>query len=64
MEKEKHINSKSYEKFNLRLNNVKKVVNTFLNTKKNIIGYGASTKGNIILNHCGIDKAKLKFMYY
>ena len=43
LEKEKLINSKSYKEFNLRLNNVKKVVNTFLNTK-NIIGYGASTK--------------------
>ena len=62
LEKEKLINSKSYKKFNLRLNNVKKVVNTFLNTKKNIIGYGASTKGNIILNHCRIDKTKLKFI--
>ena len=28
----------------------------------NILGYGASTKGNIVLNHCGINSKKLKFI--
>ena len=32
--------------------------------KKNhsISGYGASTKGNIVLNHCKIDNKKLKYI--
>ena len=31
------------------------------NTKK-IVGYGASTKGNIILNHCKITSKDLKYI--
>ena len=27
-----------------------------------MIGYGASTKGNIVLNHCGIKSEKLKYI--
>ena len=30
--------------------------------KKKIVGYGASTKGNIILNHCKINSNKIKFI--
>ena len=30
--------------------------------KNNIIGYGASTKGNIVLNHCKITNKKLKYI--
>jgi len=63
LNEEKTINQDSYRKFNLRLENVKKVINQFLdNTKKKIIGYGASTKGNIILNHCKINYKKIKFI--
>ena len=29
-----------------------------------MIGYGASTKGNIILNHCKIKSNLLKFIAY
>ena len=60
--KEKTINKYSYKKFNLRLQNVKKVLNHFIHSTKNIIGYGASTKGNIILNHCDIDTKKIKYI--
>jgi NDP-4-keto-2,6-dideoxyhexose 3-C-methyltransferase len=60
---EKKINENSYKKFNLRLQNVSKVVNHFINEKKNkIIGYGASTKGNIILNYCKLNNKKLKYI--
>jgi len=63
LNEEKFINQDSYKKFNLRLENVKKVINHFLdNTKKRIVGYGASTKGNIILNHCKINSNKIKFI--
>ena len=30
--------------------------------KAKIIGYGASTKGNIVLNHCGINSKKIKYI--
>ena len=60
---EKQINENSYKKFNLRLQNVSKVVNNFFNEKnKKIIGYGASTKGNIILNYCKLNDKKLKYI--
>ena len=60
LKEESFINFESYKKFNLRLDNVKKVVNNFLENNKKVIGYGASTKGNIILNHCGIKSDKIK----
>ena len=58
------IKSKSYQRFNIRINNIKKNINLFFNKnkKKNIIGYGASTKGNVVLNHCGISNKKLKYI--
>jgi hypothetical protein len=62
---ENNINNKSYDQFNQRIYNVKKNIIFFLNkfakTKK-IIGYGASTKGNIVLNHCGISSKHMKFI--
>jgi NDP-4-keto-2,6-dideoxyhexose 3-C-methyltransferase len=62
-EAERLINNDSYKRFNLRLENVKKTINHFLERpNKKIIGYGASTKGNIILNHCKIDSRKIKFI--
>ena len=30
--------------------------------KSKVFGYGASTKGNIVLNHCGINSKKLKYI--
>ena len=63
LDEEKLINFDTYKKFNLRLQNVKKVINFFLRNNKNkVIGYGASTKGNIILNHCKIKSDLLKFI--
>lgn len=62
--KESLINKNSYSKFNNRIDNTKKVLNLFLKNinSKDIIGYGASTKGNIVLNHCGIDNKKIKYI--
>ena len=60
---EKNINQESYQNFNSRVSNIKKTLNLFLEKNKGkVIGYGASTKGNIILNHCGIDNKKLKYI--
>ena len=64
LNKEKEINAQSYKNFNLRLENVKTIINHFFDVCKNkkIIGYGASTKGNIILNHSKITNKKLKMI--
>ena len=61
---EKKINDHSYKKFGTRLQNIKMVINNFLenNKSKKIIGYGAATKGNIILNYCNIKNKSIKFI--
>lgn len=52
--------------FALRVKNSAKVVKSYLNllnkTKKRVIGYGASTKGNIVLNYLKIDSTLLSFI--
>ena len=49
-----------YEKFAERIKKHKseliKLLTELKDKKSTIIGYGASTKGNVILNYCGIDK--------
>ena len=60
---EKLITKKDYDKFNLRVENIKKtsdlILSNILKANNKIIGYGASTKGNIVLNHCNIKRDKL-----
>ena len=59
---EKKITERSYKNFNSRINKIKNLIRMFieLNSNKRIIGYGASTKGNIILNHCEIKNTEIK----
>ena len=61
---EKKIDNSSFLNFNNRIQNVKLKLNNFFkkNKDRKIIGYGASTKGNIVLNHCNIDDSKLNFI--
>lgn len=61
---EKKINENSFNKFNNRIENTKKMLNFFLSKikKKDIIAYGASTKGNIVLNHCEINNKHIKYI--
>ena len=60
---ENKINKLSYEKFNQRIENIKKNLKFILkNNKSKVIGYGASTKGNIVLNHCKINNKDLKYI--
>ena len=61
---ERKINKSAYKRFNIRIENTKKRINSFLKKFKNkkIIGYGASTKGNIVLNHCKISNKQLKLI--
>ena len=52
--------------FALRVKNSAKIVKSYLTllrkTKQRVIGYGASTKGNIVLNYLKIDKKILKYI--
>lgn len=60
---EKKINLQAYKKFNKRIKKVKENLNKFLKkNRKKIIGYGASTKGNIVLNQCDINNKKLPYI--
>jgi NDP-4-keto-2,6-dideoxyhexose 3-C-methyltransferase len=61
---EKTINYNSYNKFNERIENTKKTLNFILSkiNKREIIAYGASTKGNIVLNHCEINNKQIKYI--
>ena len=63
IELENKITNTDYSKFNLRVDNIKKTTNLLLENikkaKKKIIGYGAATKGNIVLNHCDISSDKI-----
>ena len=55
-------NSKTYINFEKKINTLKLKTLTFvdniLNSKKTILGLGASTKGNIVLQHFGLHKKK------
>jgi NDP-4-keto-2,6-dideoxyhexose 3-C-methyltransferase len=61
---EKKIKISSYKNFNTRINEVKKKLQTFIqgNSKKKILGYGASTKGNIVLSHCKINNKQIRYV--
>lgn len=62
-----HNKNKTYKKFYQFITKErKKLINFLLNIKKSgkkIIGYGASTKGNVILQWCNIDKKILDYIY-
>lgn len=61
---EKKITIDSFKRLNERIENTKKNILELLKIigKKNIIGYGASTKGNIVLNHCNITSKEIKYI--
>jgi hypothetical protein len=70
LKKEKKIGhnlNKTYKKFYQSiLKQKKKLITLLLNIKKSgkkIIGYGASTKGNVILQWCNMDSKILDFIY-
>lgn len=62
LKNEKKINKKSFMNFNERVNTTKTLLQMFLKLRSNkkIIAYGASTKGNIVLNHCQVSNAQIK----
>ena len=59
---EKKIDIKSYTNFNNRIYNTKNLMKNFIlkNPHKKIFGYGASTKGNVVLNHCKINNNQIE----
>jgi NDP-4-keto-2,6-dideoxyhexose 3-C-methyltransferase len=59
---EKKINLQAFLNFNKRIKKVKSLLQMFLklNSKKNIIAYGASTKGNVVLNHCNVSNKQIQ----
>jgi len=64
LEDEKKIDNHAYKRCNERINNTKKMLQLFLKSinKDDIIGYGASTKGNIVLNQCNITSDELPYI--
>lgn len=61
LKEEKSINQDIFRLFQERVDNVKQTLREFLSniSNRDIIGYGASTKGNIVLNHLGLTKKNL-----
>ena len=61
---ENKIKLKSFENFNKRILFLKKKLLNFFNENKNkkIFGYGASTKGNVVLNYCGLNTKHLRYI--
>tara|TARA_X000000950_G_C13890366_1_gene650589 strand:+ start:280 stop:1551 length:1272 start_codon:yes stop_codon:yes gene_type:complete len=64
IKQERKISLKDFEKFNLRMENSKKNLQLFLNNQKKekVVGYGASTKGNVILNYSQITNKHLSYI--
>jgi NDP-4-keto-2,6-dideoxyhexose 3-C-methyltransferase len=58
------INFQSFQNLQYRVDNTKRVLNLLLSNikKTDIIGYGASTKGNIVLNQCGISAKDISYI--
>ena len=61
---EKKIKNLAYKNFRKRIEKTKSNIINFFEENKygQIVGYGASTKGNIILNQAKISSLKLKFI--
>ena len=59
---EKKISNKSYENFEKRINQSRTDLKTFVNKNHPIAGYGASTKGNIVLNYNKLRSNKITYI--
>ena len=59
---EKKITKKSYQNFSKRIQKVRDDLNVFIKKNYPIMGYGASTKGNIVLNYSNLNSNKIKFI--
>lgn len=61
---ENKITDSAFSRFNDRIKKIKKDTIDFVknNYDKKIIGYGASTKGNVVLNYCNISNKDIPFI--
>lgn len=59
---EKKITFNAFNNFSKRIFKVKKDLINFLSKNKPILGYGASTKGNIVLNLCNLNSKSIKYI--
>ncbi len=59
---EKKIGNRAFYNFSERIKNVRKDLLSFIRKNRHIVGYGASTKGNIVLNYCNINSSKMPYI--
>ena len=59
---EKKININSFKNFEQRIHQSKNNLKKFLDKNSPIVGYGASTKGNIVLNYNKINSDKINYI--
>lgn len=59
---EKKITKKSYFNFQKRITNSMSKLKKFVDINKPIVAYGASTKGNIILNYCKFSNHEISYV--
>jgi NDP-4-keto-2,6-dideoxyhexose 3-C-methyltransferase len=59
---EKKITNKSYQNFSKRIKKVSSDLNLFVSKNSPIVGYGASTKGNIVLNYANLGSKKIEYI--
>ena len=64
LKEESNINKNIFHLFQDRVDNVKNTLLEFLKNipPKDIMGYGASTKGNIVLNHLNLNNKNLSYI--
>ena len=59
-------NENTYKEFQSKINDIKDktvaFINNIIETKSDVFALGASTKGNILLQHFGLDKSKIPFI--
>jgi hypothetical protein len=65
-EKQRLDNPNTYRQFNRDIKNLKRSLINLLKVlnknNKKVIGYGASTKGNVLLQYCKFNKENLKYI--
>jgi len=59
---EKKIKENSYKNFSKRIKKVKQDLKKFVDDNYPVVGYGASTKGNIVLNYTNLDEKKIPYI--
>ncbi len=59
---EKKIKENSYKNFSKRIKKIKQDLKKFVDDNYPVVGYGASTKGNIVLNYTNLDEKKIPYI--